>query len=163
MPEERTIEIESVKTPDGKSQVPTIRGLEDLANSLLNDIGGGLDELIKHLEKSSKHEKEIIPRLDKLETRITSLESQISGLANGMIHLVNSLTEVNKGLKTIEESLGSVTDEQKKTDTHMLDLAEVRDSVADLITQITMFDLWREDREEKRGREQRQAAKQELD
>ena len=75
----------------------------------------------------------------------------------------------NRGLPIYEPSLkityclwtlGSVSDAQKKTDTHMLDLAEVRDSVADLITQITMFDLWREDREEKRGREQRQLAVQ---
>ena len=157
---ERTIEVESVKTPDGKAQVPTLRGLENLANSLLNDIGGGLDELTKHLQTSGVQENEINSRLEKIENKISSLDSQISGLAKGMIELVKSLGEVGQDLATIEESLRSVSSTQKKTDTHMLDLAEVRDSVADLVTKITMFEVWQEDREEKRGREQRQEAKQ---
>ncbi len=133
MPEENTLEIESVRTPKGS--VPTVKGLETAVNAVYEGIAP-LGELLSSLEASLKATEKRVSQIGADVKNFGLVLSEFLILFGKLdVRLESIITEVNESKERVLIS-------------QELDLLKLRDSLAKLLLQVETMTMSHEPKKE---------------
>jgi predicted nucleic acid-binding Zn-ribbon protein len=143
-PRDQTVEIDAIKTPDGF--VPTVKGLETIANKVYSDlapVASLLEEIKKSTSQISKDVKDFNNTFKKLGTNmgdflvlLAKIETKMH-VMDKMVEKIVALEATNSDKETASELMSRLIDTKlQEMKSQELNLYKIQEALAKLVLKL---------------------------